>query len=182
MYTVYMHKNKINGKVYIGITGQKPNVRWNNGTGYRGTYFANAINKYGWENFEHIILFSNLTKDEACQKEIELIKEHSSTDCRFGYNLAIGGEINCGYHLSEETKEKLSEINRGEKHPQYRKPKSDETKRKISEAMKGIKFSDEHKKNLSKSKKGKVAHNRKPVKQYDLSMNFIKRFDSLEDA
>ena len=182
MYTVYMHKNKINGKVYIGITGKKPNVRWNNGTGYRGTHFANAINKYGWENFEHIILFSNLTKDEACQKEIELIKEYSSTDCQFGYNLATGGEINCGYHLSEETKEKLSEINRGEKHPQYRKPKSDETKRKISEARKGIKFSDEHKKNLSKSKKGKVAHNRKPVKQYDLSMNFIKRFDSLEDA
>ena len=110
MYTVYMHKNKINGKVYIGITGQKPNVRWNNGTGYRGTHFANAINKYGWENFEHIILFSNLTKDEACQKEIELIKEYSSTDCQFGYNLATGGEINCGYHLSEETKEKLSAI------------------------------------------------------------------------
>ena len=35
---------------------------------------------------------------------------------------------------------------------------------------------------MSKSKKGKVANNRKPVKQYDLSMNFIKRFDSLEDA
>ena len=173
MYTVYMHRNKINGKVYIGITGQKPSVRWNNGLGYKGTYFANAINKYGWENFEHIILFSNLPKEDACQKEIELIKVYQSTNDNFGYNIATGGEINCGYHLSDETKNKLSEINKGEKHPQYRK---------ISKARKGIKFSDEHKKKLSEAKKGKPAHNKKPVKQYDLSMNFIKGFNSLEEA
>ena len=182
MYTVYMHRNKINGKVYIGITGQKPSVRWNNGIGYKGTHFANAINKYGWENFEHIILFSDLSKEDACQKEIELIKLYQSTNDKLGYNTATGGEINCGYHLSDETKSKLSAINKGEKHPQYRKPKSDKTKRKISEARKGIKFSDEHKKKLSEAKKGKAAHNRKPVKQYDLSMNFIKCFNSFEEA
>lgn len=164
MYTVYMHRNKINGKVYIGITSQKPSVRWNNGLGYKGTYFANAINKYGWENFEHIILFSNLPKEDACQKEIELTKVYQSTNDNFGYNIATGGEINCGYHLSDETKNKLSEINKGEKHPQYRKPRSAETKRKISKARKGIKFSDEHKKKLSEAKKGKPAHNKKTSK------------------
>ena len=111
-----------------------------------------------------------------------MIQKYKSTDSQFGYNTATGGEINCGYHLSDERKKKLSEINKGEKHPQYKKPKSDEAKRKISEARKGIKFSDEHKKKLSEAKKGKVAHNRKPVKQYDLSMNFIKCFNSLEEA
>lgn len=182
MYTVYMHKNKINHKVYIGITSRKPSVRWNNGAGYRKTYFANAINKYGWDNFEHIILFTGLTKEQACEKEIELIKEYNSTDDRYGYNIATGGAINCGYTISEERKKHLSEINKGENHPQYHVPRSDKTKSKISAAKKGVSFSEEHKRKLSESKKGKPARNIKPVAQYDLSLNFIKRYKSLEEA
>lgn len=42
-YTVYKHTNKINGKVYIGITSQNVKRRWQNGAGYYGTYFYNAI-------------------------------------------------------------------------------------------------------------------------------------------
>ena len=183
MYTVYMHKNKINGKVYIGITGMKPEIRWgNNGIGYHDSYFERAIKKYGWDNFEHCILLTNLTKEEACLKEIEFIKCFDSTNHDKGYNIATGGEINCGYHLSDERKKHLSEINTKENHPQYNVPKSEETKRKISEARKGIKFTEEHRKKLSEAKKGRKAHNRKPVKQYDLSMNFIKQWDSLEDV
>ena len=33
-WTVYMHTNKINNKVYVGITSQKVQNRWNNGKGY----------------------------------------------------------------------------------------------------------------------------------------------------
>lgn len=33
-YKIYMHKNKINGKVYIGQTMQSLKQRWNNGHGY----------------------------------------------------------------------------------------------------------------------------------------------------
>ena len=182
MYTVYMHKNKTNGKVYIGITGQNPKIRWNNGIGYRKTYFSNAIKKYGWDGFEHIILYSGLTKEEACKKEIELIEKYHSNDKEHGYNIANGGAINNGYHISDERKKHLSEINTGEKHPQYHVHRSDETKKKISESRKGIKFTDEHRKKLSDAKKGKIAKNRRQVSQYDLDMNLIKRFDSLEDA
>ena len=43
-YTVYMHKNKINNKVYIGITYQNVKYRWRkNGEGYKKQKFYNAI-------------------------------------------------------------------------------------------------------------------------------------------
>lgn len=95
-YCVYMHKNKINGKVYIGITGNIPEQRWRNGEGYNyNTHFYNAIQKYGWdEGFDHIILFKNMTKEEAEQKEIDLIKYYDSTNENKGYNMQKGGNLN----------------------------------------------------------------------------------------
>ena len=75
-----MHINKINNKKYIGITGRNPKLRWGvNGNGYKGNkYFYNAIQKYGWENFEHKILFENLSLEEACDKEKYLIELYKS--------------------------------------------------------------------------------------------------------
>ena len=92
MYVVYKHTCP-NGKVYIGITSNyshrccpsnyKHNIRW-----------QNAINKYGWDNIKHEILFRNLTKEEACKKEIELIAYYDSTNPKFGYNVNLGGNAN----------------------------------------------------------------------------------------
>ena len=91
-YCVYKHTAP-NGKVYIGITCQNPLRRWNNGKGYaENSYFSNAIVKYGWDNIKHEILFDNLTKEEACQKEIDLIAEHKSNIADYGYNISSGGE------------------------------------------------------------------------------------------
>lgn len=91
-YTVYCHTNIINGKKYIGITRQKPEKRWQNGYGYENTYFWNAIKKYGWDSFKHDILYSGLTKEEACNIEIELIAKYKTAEREFGYNIAAGGQ------------------------------------------------------------------------------------------
>lgn len=91
-YTVYKHTNIINNKVYFGITCQQVNRRWQNGSGYKGTYFGNAISKYGWENFKHEILYTGLNLKEACDIEKELIKKYNSNNKKYGYNIAEGGQ------------------------------------------------------------------------------------------
>ena len=90
-----MHKNNINGKIYIGITSKNnPNYRWCNGNGYKGNkHFYNSIKKYGWENFSHIIKKKGLNKDEACKKEMYYIQNYKSFDPNFGYNISHGGEV-----------------------------------------------------------------------------------------
>lgn len=95
-YTVYMHISPSNKK-YIGVTGKNVNDRWRNGTGYRGQkYFYNAIQKYGWDNFEHIILNNHLSKEEAYLLESKYISEYSSNNHEYGYNISSGGIGGCG--------------------------------------------------------------------------------------
>lgn len=71
LYVIYLHKNKINGKCYVGQTCQKPEERWGaNGNGYKGQdYFYRAIQKYGWNNFEHIILETNIPENLVNERE-----------------------------------------------------------------------------------------------------------------
>lgn len=97
-FCVYIHRNKINNKVYIGMTSDTQR-RWRcNGIEYKPSKtenqnrpFWNAIQKYGWDNFEHSILISSLTFEEAIHKERELIKSFNSTDKYMGYNVSAGG-------------------------------------------------------------------------------------------
>lgn len=128
-YSAYKHTAP-NGKVYIGITGVAPKRRWANGNGYRNqTLFYRAIKKYGWENINSEILFEGLNKEEAEKKEIELISHYKSNIPEYGYNIQNGGSL-AGKH-------------------------SDLTKKKLSNLKKGIKFSIEHKNNLSLARRGK---------------------------
>ena len=149
-YTVYMHKNKINGKVYIGITKQKPQYRWSNGKGYDNQYFKRAIKKYGFNNFEHLILYENLTQKEAEQKEIKLINYYKSSERDFGYNISKGGMVNNGVPCSEEKKKKISKANKGIKNGMYGKHHTEEEKKKISEASKKLWKNQEHRKRMLK--------------------------------
>ena len=112
-----MHKNKINGKMYIGQTCQTLKQRaQSNGNHYKPcTVFYKAIQKYGWNNFEHIILKDNLTLNEANYWEEYYIKfYHTWIDdsmCN-GYNLKQGG---FNRQLSQSTKDKISLSHTGKK-------------------------------------------------------------------
>lgn len=130
-YCVYKHTTP-NGKVYIGQTCRQPDIRWANGFGYKHQMFYNAIQKYGWDNIKHEILFDKLSKEEADAKEIELISYYDTTNPEKGYNLAFGGVSTTGVKCSEETKAKISKANKGRK-------LSEESRRRISNSHKGHK-------------------------------------------
>ena len=135
-YCIYMHRNKINNKVYIGQTCQKPEHRWGkDGVKYKTcSVFWSAIQKYGWDNFEHIILEKGLTLEQANKLEQHYIKQYHSLSTENGYNCQSGGS---NYKMSEEHKQKLSKANigkhphQGELNPMYGKHMSDDTKQKI---------------------------------------------------
>ena len=137
-WTVYKHTAP-NGKVYIGITGQNPEKRWNNGYGYiQNKHFYRAIRSYKWENFKHDILETGLTKEQACNREIELIAKYDSANPDKGYNNSTGGEYSAlGVHRSAETRRKMSEAMKGANSPWYGKHYSVEERRKMSESHKG---------------------------------------------
>ena len=73
----------------------------------------NAIKKYGWENIKHKILFEGLTKEEAEQKEIELIKQYNLTNDKYGYNIEKGGNLN--KEISQETRQLMVKNHKGMK-------------------------------------------------------------------
>ena len=183
-WCVYMHTNKINNKVYVGITSRNPEERWgNNGSHYtqdKQPVFYNAIQKYGWDGFEHIIFGENLTEVEAKQMEIKLIALYK-TNCRkyknpeFGYNMTDGGDGTVGRICTEETKRKISEKARGRQF-------SEEHKQKFS-----MIFSDEGnpfygKTHTEETKKFLSEFRSIPVVQLNLSGEYINEFSSGKEA
>lgn len=132
-----------------------------------------AIRKYGWEKFDkHII--EECLEDELNDKEIYWIETLDTY--KHGYNMTIGGdgvrffgEENgmFGRHHTEESKQKMSQKQKGR--PSYWKGKhlTEEAKQKISDANKGKtawnkgkSWSEESKQKMSESHKGQVSQNK----------------------
>lgn len=164
-YIVYKHTTP-NGKVYIGITRTTLERRCgSNGCNYsKNILFYRAIQKYGWQNIKHEILFDGLTKEQATAKEVELIAEYQSNNSLYGYNISVGGESgNAGIVASEETRKKMSLAHLGNPSNTGRKL-SEETRQKLSIARKGNKnmlgkkFSEETRKKMSEAQKGAKNH------------------------
>ena len=144
---IYLVKNKINGKIYIGQTLQNDiNTRWKYhktiDKRYIGLILYNAYKKYGHENFEYKIVC--ICFDEDTNKyEKEYIKKYNSLYPK-GYNLLEGGE---NKKHNEFTKKILSDKMKGINHPNF-----------------GKKLSEEHVLNIKKSLKRKTTEPAQPVK------------------
>lgn len=162
-YCVYIHTNKINNKKYVGLTkhGYNPNRRWMNGIGYDGcAYFYHAIQKYGWDNFDHEIIASNLTLSEANHFEEILIKMLDTMNPSNGYNLKAGGETNV---MSQATRDKMRESQTGKTISEQTRRKmsvnsksgTKEVREKISAALTGRMLSEETKRKIGSASKGR---------------------------
>lgn len=137
---VYKITNNINGKVYIGQTTRSLSYRWScHCTLTSHCHAINAaIKKYGKENFTVEQIDVAATREELDQKEIFWIKHYDSMSPN-GYNLHSGGEH---HEVSEETRQKISNANKGRK-------LSEECRLKISKAHKGRRRTVEQRKKLS---------------------------------
>lgn len=131
-YYVYCHTNKANGKRYVGITSQLPLARWQNGKHYsKHKRFYADILKFGWDGFDHAVLCSDLSKEDAEEIEMNLIDGLDLTNKEKGYNAYRAGINNP--KMSEKTRAHLSNISSGNKNPFYAQKHTEETKRLMSE-------------------------------------------------
>ena len=98
---VYVAKNKINGKVYIGQTiknlKKRESEHWSDTKNEnRHAYFHKALLKYGRDNFIWEELEQCNSPEELDNREIYWIDYYKSTDKDFGYNLSKGGQAGKG--------------------------------------------------------------------------------------
>ena len=209
-YTVYIHTSPSH-KAYIGITSTNVEERWDNGNGYLkkrkdGKYkqpaMANAILKYGWESFDHIIFASCLSKEDAEHMEKLLIEIFQTRNKLYGYNIREGGgsvgkmaeesrlkmieSLKGRKHTKEELR-KMSEAHKGANNPNYGKHPSAETRQKMSTSQKARWTVDERQKvadrfqGKKKPEQGVRASADKHKKRV-VCVELNKEFDSLKSA
>jgi len=130
-YKVYMHITP-NNKRYIGVTKRKPEYRWNRGKAYiNNQEFYNDILLFGWDNIEHVIVWTGKEKATAYNMERELIKKYNTTSRENGYNHSTGGTWGgIGVEWNDARREKMRSALTGKRH-------TEEAKKKMSEWHKG---------------------------------------------
>ena len=94
---IYIIRNKINNKVYIGQTTQSVNERFkqhckpSEHKRHKYTLYR-AMTKYGVENFYYEIIEENIPVDKLDAKEIYYIEKYNSYVKNNGYNSTKGGD------------------------------------------------------------------------------------------
>jgi group I intron endonuclease len=158
MGIIYLIKNNVNNKLYVGQTIRTLQKRWGEHCNPKDSCVAlkNAIQKYSPENFTVSVIIE-AHDDLLDELEQNYIIQYNSLYPN-GYNIQTGG--NKGKKHCNESCERMRQSKLGNKNPNYGKPRSDDTKTKISNAKSGEKhhfygkiLSLEHRLNLSKSHK-----------------------------
>jgi group I intron endonuclease len=153
---VYLLKNKVNGKAYVGQTTKPLKTRWAAHKCHalrdqRIYALQHAIRKYGPEQFEISILATANSHDELNALEAHHIIAQG-TLCPNGYNIRHGGK---GHPISEETKKKLSQMKKGMPSPLKGRKCSLEQRIQMSLRQRGRSVSLEHRKKISEAMKGR---------------------------
>lgn len=111
---IYLCKNLINEKVYIGQTVQKLQRRIDHhlqDAKKDNLYFHKAIIKYGKDNFKWSILEDNIQIDILDEKEMYYISKYESNISEKGYNLTNGGrDAIISSKLKEEQVESIKDL------------------------------------------------------------------------
>jgi group I intron endonuclease len=161
-YIIYCHTNLLTGKRYVGLTKRDMMEQWEkrhvaNASRETRFHLSHAIRLYGAGDdvWKHEILQSGLlTKSDANVAEMYWIKHFRSHEPEFGYNMTLGGDGSPGYKHTEEQRRVKSERQRGKKRGPYQQSAS-ESKRGKGNPMFGKHHSDEHKKFMSETLKGR---------------------------
>lgn len=153
---IYETTNLINGKKYIGKRVSKTFDKYYKGS---GKLIRKAFTKYGWDNFECVIIQECYSNEELNEAEKHWIKERNAATSNNYYNISDGGDGGNTYKY--KTKEEMNEIKRKISESGKNVVHTLEWNRRSGDARRGIKenftykFTDEHKRRISESNIGK---------------------------
>lgn len=154
---VYIHTRVTDGIVfYVGIGSPRRPYQ----DTYRNKHWNATTAKHG---YTVTILHKNLSWEEACSLEVELIEKYRSVSGDKLCNITEGGDVGArGYKHTEETREKIREASKNPS-PETRakmsaamKHRAPEICKKVGEANKGRIHSEDARKRISESLKGKT--------------------------
>lgn len=170
---IYKILNTKNGKFYIG-SSKNMNVRCRgHRTKLRNNTHGNSHLQSSWNKYkEESFIFSTIeecNEDILEQREQFYINRTNACNNKIGYNKASNVERTSGYKWNKESRKKLSESKKGKKiHPNTLRALTKANKKR--KYKKGVKLSKE---SIEKGLRKKS----KPVLQYDLNGDFIKKWD-----